>query len=73
MMPEVSGFDVVEAIQRNTDTAHIPILVVTAKQITKQDRATLNRDPNKAIHIIEKSGFNNARFMAEVRRALSPN
>ena len=30
MMPQVSGFDVVEALQRNTDTARIPILVVTA-------------------------------------------
>ncbi len=33
MMPEVNGFDVVEALQRQTDTANIPILVVTAKQI----------------------------------------
>jgi CheY-like chemotaxis protein len=72
MMPEVSGFDVVEAIHRNTDTANIPILIVTAKQITKQDRDTLNRDPDKVINIVEKSGFNNARFMAEVRRALQP-
>ena len=31
MMPDVNGFDVVEALQRNTDTARIPILVVTAK------------------------------------------
>ena len=34
MMPDVNGFDVVEALQRNADTARIPILVVTAKQIT---------------------------------------
>jgi signal transduction histidine kinase/CheY-like chemotaxis protein len=72
MMPDVSGFDFVEAIHRNTDTAQIPILVVTAKQITKQDRATLNRDPDKVINIVEKSGFDTVSFMAEVRRALSP-
>jgi DNA-binding response OmpR family regulator len=70
MMPEVNGFDVVEALQRNTDTARIPILVVTAKQITAQDRAALNSDPGKVIHIVEKAGFDNARFIAEVRRAL---
>ena len=31
MMPEVNGFDVVEALKQQPDTARIPILVVTAK------------------------------------------
>jgi DNA-binding response OmpR family regulator len=70
MMPEVSGFDVVKALQRNADTARIPILVVTAKQITALDRAALNSDPDKLIHVIEKAGFNSDRFIAEVRRTL---
>lgn len=72
IMPEVSGFDVVEALQCNTDTARIPILVVSAKQVTAQDRAALNGNPQQLIHIVEKSGFNQARFVAEVRRALLP-
>jgi CheY-like chemotaxis protein len=72
MMPEVSGFEVVEALQRNTDTARIPILVVTAKQITALDRAALNNNPGKVINIVEKVGFNSVRFIAEVRRALPP-
>ena len=42
MMPEVNGFDVVEALKQQPDTARIPILVVTAKQITAEDRARLN-------------------------------
>jgi PAS domain S-box-containing protein len=71
MMPEVNGFDVVEALQRNTDTARIPILVVTAKQITAEDCAALSSHADGAIHIVEKSGFNQARFLAEVRRALA--
>jgi len=70
MMPGVSGFEVAEALQSNPDTARIPILVVTAKSITSQDRETLNRDPGKVIHVVEKSGFNRAHFMTEVRRAL---
>lgn len=72
MMPEVSGFDVVEALQRNTDTAHIPILIVTAKQITAEDRAVLNSNSDQVIHIVEKIGFNRVHFIAEVRRALLP-
>jgi DNA-binding response OmpR family regulator len=72
MMPEVSGFDVVEALQRNADTARIPILVVTAKQITTLDRAALNSNPGKVINIVEKAGFNSDGFIAEVKRALLP-
>jgi CheY-like chemotaxis protein len=72
MMPEINGFDVVAALQRNTDTARIPILVVTAKQITAADCAALSSHTDGIIRIVEKSGFNQARFLAEVRRALAP-
>jgi signal transduction histidine kinase/DNA-binding response OmpR family regulator len=70
MMPEVSGFDVVEALQRNIDTVRIPIMVVTAKQITVDDRAALNSKPGKVIQVVEKLGFNQFSFINEVRRAL---
>lgn len=72
MMPQVNGFDVVEALQRNPATAHIAILVVTAKTITAMDRAALSSNPDQVIKIVEKSGFSQSRFIAEVRRALLP-
>jgi PAS domain S-box-containing protein len=68
MMPEVSGFDVVEALQEHPDTARIPILVVTAKQITDEDRTKLS---GQATTIMEKAEFDRDRFTAEVRRAMS--
>jgi PAS domain S-box-containing protein len=70
MMPDVTGFDVVRALQSDPGTAGIPILVVTAKQVTALDRQALNADPVHAIRIIEKAGFNRTDFLAEVRRAL---
>ncbi len=70
MMPEVSGFDVVDALQRNSETARIPILVVTAKQITALDRSTLNKNQGNVVHIVEKAELNHCRFIDEVRRAL---
>ena len=70
MMPEVNGFDVVKALQRDAETARIPILVVTAKQITAHDRAMLTTNAEDHIHIVPKAGFDRAGFMAEVRRAL---
>ena len=72
MMPKVSGFDVVEALQRNAETARIPILAVTAKQLTALDRAALNNNRGNAIHVVETAGFNQVDFIAEVRRALLP-
>jgi CheY-like chemotaxis protein len=68
MMPDVNGFDVVEALQLRPDTARIPILVVTAKQITAENRANLN---GYVTAIMEKAEFDRDRFTAEVRRAMS--
>jgi CheY-like chemotaxis protein len=70
MMPEMSGFRIVKALQSHADTANIPILVVTAKQITTQERAALNRNAGKPVHIVDKSGFDSEIFIAEVRRTL---
>ena len=68
MMPEVNGFDVVEALKRDAATAAIPVIIVTAKQITAADRATLNGD---VLKVIEKSEFQHGRFIDEVRRAMA--
>jgi PAS domain S-box-containing protein len=71
VMPDVSGFDVIEALQRNTDTASIPVLVVTAKQLTPHDQAALYHETGKVVPSVDKAGFNRENFLAEVRRALS--
>ena len=68
MMPEVTGFDVVAALNQHPDTARIPILVVTAKLITAEERAALSRSVTT---IMEKAGPDPDRFIAEVRRAMS--
>jgi len=68
MMPEVNGFDVVESLREDAATAHIPIMVVTSKRITAEDRAKLN---GYVATIMEKAEFDGARFTAEVRRAMS--
>jgi PAS domain S-box-containing protein len=66
MMPDVNGFDVVAALAERPDTARIPILIVTAKQITAEDRVKLR---GNVTTIMEKAGFDADRLMAEVRRA----
>jgi len=68
MMPEVNGFDVVQALSEQPDTAAIPILVVTAKDITAEDRTRLN---GFVTAILEKTEFSRDRLVAELRRAMS--
>jgi CheY-like chemotaxis protein len=68
MMPKVNGFDVVKALSEQPETARIPIFVVTAKQVTAEDRARLS---GCVATIMEKTEFSRDRFIAEVRRALS--
>jgi signal transduction histidine kinase/CheY-like chemotaxis protein len=42
MMPEVTGFDVVEALRADPSTRETPIMVVTATNLTEADKRSLN-------------------------------
>jgi CheY-like chemotaxis protein len=68
MMPEVNGFDVVEALRANANTAGIPIIVVTATEVTPEDRAKLN---GYVTTVLAKTELELEHFRSEVRRAMS--
>ena len=68
MMPDVNGFDVVAALHEQPGTANIPILIVTSKSITPEDRGKLN---GLVSTILEKGSFNGGQFASEVRRAIA--
>jgi CheY-like chemotaxis protein/nitrogen-specific signal transduction histidine kinase len=68
MMPEVNGFEVVEVLKRDVSTADIPIVIVTAKQVTAEDRARLGTDVMK---VIEKSDLNQSQLVSEITLAMS--
>jgi PAS domain S-box-containing protein len=70
MMPDVSGFGVVDALQRDLATSGIPIIVVTAKSITAEDRSELTKNSDAVVEIVEKSAFTRAEFVSGVRRAI---
>jgi PAS domain S-box-containing protein len=42
MMPNVTGFDVVEALRAEEATRSIPVMVLTAKELTADDKKALN-------------------------------
>jgi CheY-like chemotaxis protein len=42
MMPEMDGFEFLEALREQPDWATVPVIVVTAKDLTEDDRRRLN-------------------------------
>ena len=68
MMPTVSGFDVVRALRADPQTADIPVIVLTAKLLTQEDRSLL---AGRVQQVLEKSEFLPASLLAEVKRALA--
>jgi signal transduction histidine kinase/DNA-binding response OmpR family regulator/CHASE3 domain sensor protein len=68
MMPQVSGFDVVQGLRNHPDTAGIPVIVLTAKLLTHDDRAMLS---GKVQQVMEKTDFNSIGLVAEIKRALA--
>ncbi|MDH3459353.1 MAG: response regulator, partial [Gemmatimonadota bacterium] len=42
VMPEMDGFEFLEAMREHTACAAVPVIVVTAKELTEDDRRRLN-------------------------------
>jgi PAS domain S-box-containing protein len=68
MMPIVSGFDVVEALRGSPETARIPVLIVTAQEISDKERKSLS---GNVTAIMNKGQFSPDELTGEVRRAMA--
>jgi threonine synthase len=64
MMPELDGFHVLEALRKNQDTATIPVIVSTAKELTVDEK---NRLGGKIQALLQKGNFLNDEFLDEVK------
>jgi signal transduction histidine kinase/DNA-binding response OmpR family regulator len=51
MMPEVSGFDVITALRADQRLRHLPIVIVTAKELTAHERERLS---GEVVTILQK-------------------
>jgi CheY-like chemotaxis protein len=68
MMPEVNGFDVIDALKLDPTTADIPIIILTTQSISAKDSALLGTDVQQ---VMEKSAFKHDQFVSEVRLAMA--
>ncbi|MGA9753641.1 MAG: response regulator [Desulfobaccales bacterium] len=68
MMPEVDGFQVLEQIRAIPATAAIPVLLLTAKGLTREDQARLA--PHHIRQLVLKGSLSREELAACVRRLL---
>jgi len=64
MMPEMDGFEFMAEFHKRPDCRQVPVIVITSKDITEEDRRRLD---GQVARILQKSGMNIADLVAEVR------
>ncbi len=70
MMPGIDGFGVLKTLRDNESTALVPVLILTAKQITKEELKFLKR--NNIHQLIQKGDVSRSELLQAVARMLSP-
>ena len=68
MMPEVTGFDVVEALRADESTRETPIMVLTASNLTKADKRHLN---GRVSEILSRGSVGSADIVGLLRRVVA--
>ena len=68
MMPEVTGFDVVEALRADPSTRETPIMVITAANLTEADKRTLN---GRVSQILSRSSVGSSDLVGLLRRVVA--
>jgi CheY-like chemotaxis protein len=64
MMPEMDGFEFIEALRRSEENRDIPVVVITAKELTESDRSRLNGEVER---IVQKRHHSRDELLNEVR------
>jgi threonine synthase len=64
MMPEMDGFSVLDALRRDPNTASIPVIVVTAQELTNKEKERLE---GQIQSLMQKGDFMNEELLEEVR------
>jgi hypothetical protein len=67
LMPEVDGFAFLQALRSDEKTRDVPVIVITAKDLTDADRSRLN---GGIAQIVQKTANDGAGFLQAVRHAI---
>ena len=64
MMPEMDGFQFLDELRSRSETPTVPVVVITAKELTLEDRQRLNAD---VARIIQKGMYTRDEQLNQVR------
>jgi CheY-like chemotaxis protein len=68
MMPEMDGFEFMEELRKRPEARNIPVLVITAKDLTDEDHRRLNGGVER---IIQKAAASPKEILEHVRSILT--
>jgi len=68
MMPEVDGFGFMQELRKLPECAHVPVIVITAKDLSEDDRRRLS---GEVARILGKDATSREQLVAEVRQFLT--
>jgi len=68
MMPEMDGFEFMQQLRARPDGRLVPVMVITAKDVTEEDRRQLN---GQVARVLQKSTLNLAGLTTELRALVS--
>jgi CheY-like chemotaxis protein len=64
MMPEMDGFEFMDELRKRPECRQVPVVVITAKDITEQDRKRLN---GQVARVMQKASLRMEDLVREVR------
>jgi signal transduction histidine kinase/DNA-binding response OmpR family regulator/HAMP domain-containing protein len=70
MMPEVDGFEVLRTIREKEETSRLPVVILTAKYVSKEELAFLKH--NHIHQLIQKGDINKNQLLSAVSRMMPP-
>ncbi len=70
MMPGIDGYQVLEAIRANAETAQLPVLILTAKHLESRDLKILEK--NHVFQFLQKGDINRDKLLHIIRQMVFP-
>jgi DNA-binding response OmpR family regulator len=64
MMPEMDGFEFLRRVREKPEWREIPVIVITSKDLTEEDRRRLN---GSVAQILQKGGYSFDELLAQIR------
>jgi signal transduction histidine kinase/CheY-like chemotaxis protein/PAS domain-containing protein len=68
MMPEMDGFEVLERLQGDETWRHVPVIIVTAKDLTREDIVRLN---GRVAKVVQKGAYQRRDLVRDIHAMIA--